>query len=54
MVRQSQVEKIKTAARECDIAVMTGSRQEQERCLAVLNALERNSTRDEINAAITS
>lgn len=49
MVRKSQVEKIKTAMREYDTALTTGSRQEQERCLAVLDAVYRNSSDEEIN-----
>lgn len=54
MVRKSQVDKIKAAVREFDKATRTGSRHEQERCLAVLNAVCRNSTRAELNAATTS
>ncbi|GAA3559649.1 hypothetical protein GCM10022419_045310 [Nonomuraea rosea] len=52
MVRRSQVEKIKTAVRELDTALKTGNRTQQERCYAVLEAVQRNSSNAEINAAI--
>lgn len=54
MVRRSQVEKVKTAVREYEKAVCTGQRTEIARRYAVLNAVYRNSSEEEINAAITS
>lgn len=52
MVRKDQVQRIRTAVREMDKAMRGGSRQEQERCYAVLEAVRRNSSSAEINAAI--
>jgi hypothetical protein len=52
MVRRSQVEKIRKAVREFDRALKTGDRTQKERCYAVLQALRRNSSNAEINAAI--
>lgn len=52
MVRQSQVVKLRRAAQEYEQALKTGTRQEQARCHAVLSAAYRNSSQDEVNAAI--
>ncbi|MGP3930464.1 hypothetical protein [Nonomuraea sp. KM88] len=53
MIRQSQVERLKAAVRAYERALRYGTSKEQARCHAVLNAAYRNSSRDEINAALT-
>ncbi|GAA3247919.1 hypothetical protein GCM10020216_078930 [Nonomuraea helvata] len=52
MIRRSQVEKLKAATRELDKALRTGTRKEQARCHAVLSAAYRNSSNEEVTAAI--
>ncbi len=52
MARGSQVWKLKAAAREYEQAMRTGTKQEQARCYAVLNAAYRNSSEEEIHIAI--
>jgi hypothetical protein len=54
MIRGSQVAKIKAAVCEYEKAMRKGTRAEQGRCYAVLNAVYRNSSEAEIYAAIHS
>ncbi|WP_153265501.1 hypothetical protein [Nonomuraea phyllanthi] len=51
MVRWSQVEKLKKAVREYEKAVSSGNKKEAARCYAVVNAVYRNCSQDEIDAA---
>lgn len=52
MIRASQVDRIKRAWRDYHEASRMGSRKDQARCNAVLNAVYRNSSEGEIWTAI--